>query len=88
MLVATTNSDPPAILEQPPNIQRPTALHVPKNRATVSKSSSTASLHVDNSEALKRLSIEGTVADPYDTRCVLPLGGVHKIRESRWQHAK
>ncbi|GIZ40359.1 hypothetical protein CKM354_000370000 [Cercospora kikuchii] len=82
---ATTNSDQPAILE-PPSTQRPPALHVPKNRATVSKSSSTASLHVDNSEALKRLSIEGTVADPYDTRSPI-LGserdtGLRRIRQN------
>ncbi|KAM3418894.1 hypothetical protein BST61_g4854 [Cercospora zeina] len=80
------NNDQPAMLEQPLNTHRPTALHVPKNRTTVSKSSSTASLHVDNSEALKRLSIEGTVTDPYDTRSPI-LGperdtGLRRIRQN------
>ena len=53
---------------------RPSALHIPKNRGPVTTSSSSASLQVDHAEALKRLSIDGSGADPYDTRCVVRLG--------------
>ncbi|USW47760.1 Putative serine/threonine-protein kinase, active [Septoria linicola] len=79
-------SDQPAIVEQPPDTQRSIALQIPKTRAAIPKSSSTASLQIDNSEAFKRLSIDGSITDPYDTRSPI-LGperdtGLRRIRQN------